>query len=142
MYHLKLNHHFDSAHLLTNYNGACSNLHGHRWNIKVDIFTSLLINDMIIDFKVLKGIINKLDHVTILQDCEENKDILDSLTIANKNKVVVPFNPTAENLVKYLYELIYQYLEAEYLAEGESNIDFDVIVELFESPDASVIYSE
>ena len=97
---------------------------------------------MIIDFKVLKGIINKLDHVTILQDCEDNKGIINSLEEAGKNKVIVPFNPTAENLVKYLYELIYQYLEAEYLSEGESNIDFDVIVELFESPEASVIYSE
>mgnify|MGYP003362362877 FL=1 len=33
MYELSTEHCFDSAHFLTDYCGACENLHGHRWRV-------------------------------------------------------------------------------------------------------------
>jgi len=88
MYTLKLEHHFAAAHQLTNaYTKECNDfLHGHNWKIRVEIKTDELKNNMVIDFKKVKEIINQLDH-------------------KNLNEVV-DFEPTAENISKFLYREI------------------------------------
>lgn len=75
--------HFDAAHWLENYNGACADLHGHRW--VVEVYLEVPDNeDLTIDFKDAKRIINESlpDH-----KCLNN---------------IFDFNPTAENLAKHL----------------------------------------
>ncbi len=113
MYRLKLNHHFDASHKLDlNYESKCQNMHGHRWNVLVEI-TAHELNDngMIVDFSIIKEVINKLDHACL-------NDILD-------------FNTTAEMISVYLAEEILKKIE----------VDIDSIkVEVFESPDASITY--
>ena len=37
MYILKTEASFDSAHFLAGYDGKCSNLHGHRWKIILEV---------------------------------------------------------------------------------------------------------
>ncbi len=113
MYHLKLQHHFDSSHkLCLDYESPCQRLHGHRWEVVVQIWSKKLNdNGILVDFKDLKAVINELDH-QYLND-------------------LVEFNPTAENLSKYLYNKIKQ------LGNFEK-----VKIELFESPNASVTYYE
>jgi len=115
MYTLKFQHHFDAAHKLNDYEGACANLHGHRWLINV-IVKGYTLNKtgILIDFKDLKKIIDELDH-TYLND-------------------IVPDNPTAENISKYLYEKINNYCSTLI------NISYVMSVEVFESPNASIIY--
>ena len=59
MYILKTEAAFDSAHFLHGYNGKCSNIHGHRWIIEVEICSEKLIEEgqtrgMIVDFGDLK----------------------------------------------------------------------------------------
>ena len=39
MYILKTEASFDSAHFLSGYDGKCSNLHGHRWRIFLEVQT-------------------------------------------------------------------------------------------------------
>jgi 6-pyruvoyltetrahydropterin/6-carboxytetrahydropterin synthase len=85
-YILKLTHSFQSAHKILNHQGACANLHGHRWNVEVVIATDQLKNDMVVDFDRLKQIIDELDHQNL-------NDIVD-------------FNPTAENLARHLKERV------------------------------------
>ena len=136
---LSLKHHFDSAHLLDNYNGACNNLHGHRWEIQVDLESSHLINDMIIDFKDLKALINRFDHKTLLHDCEENKLIIVALQESKKEIIVVPFKPTAENLVKHFHDCVMEYYKEE-LAQNGKDPMFKLYITLWESPNASVSY--
>ncbi|WP_460693029.1 6-pyruvoyl trahydropterin synthase family protein [Mucilaginibacter puniceus] len=65
--------HFEMAHALDGYNGACRNIHGHSYELHVTI-ASVKAEDaylhspgFIIDFKELKKIINlaiieKFDH--------------------------------------------------------------------------------
>lgn len=58
---------FDAAHKLINYNGPCSNLHGHTYKLQVVLSSSIRKNGMVIDFVDLKRtvkdkIISKLDH--------------------------------------------------------------------------------
>lgn len=75
--------HFDAAHYLNNYNGECSHLHGHRWNIDVYIKTNPG-ETIEYDFKDIKKLINNAlpDHRCL-------------------NKLY-DFNPTAENLAVHL----------------------------------------
>lgn len=37
MYSLISEHSFDAAHFLKGYEGKCSNIHGHRWRVVVEI---------------------------------------------------------------------------------------------------------
>ena len=55
MYGLKTESAFDAAHFLSDYDGKCENLHGHRWRviawIEVDeLQTSGQEKDMVVDF--------------------------------------------------------------------------------------------
>ncbi len=61
MYILKTEASFDSAHFLAGYNGKCSNLHGHRWKIVLEVQAEELKDDiqhkgMYVDFGELKKI--------------------------------------------------------------------------------------
>lgn len=68
---------FEAAHVLSNYNGACNNLHGHSYFGKIEIERSVKamaagdrVPDMLIDFNQLKKVITDVimvwyDHSTI-----------------------------------------------------------------------------
>ena len=77
------------AHRLNlNYESKCANLHGHNWIVTVWCKSQTLdANGMVIDFTHIKREVqDKLDH-KFLND-------------------VVPFNPTAENIAKWVYNQI------------------------------------
>lgn len=108
MYKLKLKHHFDACHNLLNYKGACSNLHGHRWVVEIELKTKELKDDMVVDFKELKKAIDEFDHAYLNEK--------------------VDFNPTAENLSKYLHTLILK------------QTGLFPKITIWESPEASITY--
>ena len=59
MYILKSEHSFDSAHFLSEYDGKCANIHGHRWKVEVEVQSETLtkggqLEGMVIDFGDLK----------------------------------------------------------------------------------------
>ena len=77
------------AHRLNlNYESKCANLHGHNWIVTVWCKSKTLDdNGMVIDFTHIKREVqDKLDH-KFLND-------------------VVPFNPTAEKIAKWVCEQI------------------------------------
>jgi len=80
---------FSSAHIINNYPGKCSRLHGHTWKVSVWVRgdeKDLDSNGILWDFSNLSDSIEELDH----------KFIND----------IVQVNPTAENLTLYLYKKI------------------------------------
>ncbi len=92
MYDLTIIAEFEAAHQLPDYPGKCARLHGHNWKVEVTVTgTELNSLGMIMDFKDLKAEVNKvidaLDHY-YLNDLPEFKTL----------------NPTAENIVKYIYD--------------------------------------
>ena len=94
MYRLSTQKMISSAHMLRNYEGPCARLHGHNWNIKLDVLAGNL-NDIgiTVDFldldKILWQVIGPFDH--------------------NNFNDFPPFdkiNPTAENVARYFYDEI------------------------------------
>ena len=114
MYKLTLKHHFDAAHYLYDYEGKCANMHGHRWEVLVEISVDKLINDMVIDFTEIKRIIDKFDH-----------------SVVNDHQAFATTSPTAENIAKYLH--------SEILNKIKQTCTLEVTV--WESPNASVSYN-
>lgn len=97
---------FDAAHFLTNYEGKCKNIHGHRWRVVVTI-KGELTNGMLVDFgdfkKDIKDLCDYFDHSFIVEKGSLDKQLFDLL---NKQFVlrVVEFRTTAENFSKYIFE--------------------------------------
>lgn len=117
--------HFEMAHLLPNYDGLCKNLHGHSYKMEVCVSglpnqeTGCTDEGMIIDFKLLKEIVNssvieKVDHSVLLNN-QTDKILIDVLKQQQLKVFEVDFRPTTENLLVYFSKLI-----AEKLPKGVS----------------------
>jgi 6-pyruvoyltetrahydropterin/6-carboxytetrahydropterin synthase len=107
---------FDMAHALLNYDGLCRNVHGHTYKLAVTLIGSPieLQNDpklgMVIDFSDLKTIVKQpivdvFDHAIVLK--EGHKAIPSMLELNDYGKtIVLPFQPTCENLVVHFVGMI------------------------------------
>lgn len=71
---LVLDHHFEAAHRLPGYNGKCAHLHGHSYRVKVTMMGKVQENGMVLDFAIVKDIIDQLDH-QFLNDLMENPTV-------------------------------------------------------------------
>ena len=96
---------FAAAHFLPGYPGKCQNLHGHTWKLEVCLHGRVLANGMVIDFSVLKDIVQtyviaELDHADL-------NDILD--------------NPTAENLITWIWDKLHRSVNLYRLRLWESD---------------------
>ena len=101
---------FDAAHVLTNHQGLCKNLHGHTYRVDVSVSQAADDDrDMVIDFKDLKGIANEVvcdrfDHAFIYNT--ESVGEREIAAVVEKNgmrTVAIPFRSTAENLAKLVF---------------------------------------
>lgn len=90
-------------HLSLSYESKCKNLHGHNWHITVHCKAKTLNKDgMVVDFKHIKEKIHGyLDH-------------------GNLNELL-PFNPTAENISKWIVDQIPECWKAE-VQESDGNV--------------------
>ena len=113
MYKLKTKASFDSAHFLKDYEGKCSNIHGHRWTVEIEVGAETLESDtqnrgMVVDFsnlkKDLKEIADYFDHSLIMETGSLKQTTEDALLAENLRIVKVDFRPTAENFAKYIYD--------------------------------------
>jgi len=112
MYKIKTSANFEAAHRLSNYKGKCNSLHGHNWKVDLEIDSSVLNSEeMVFDFKNLKKILEEFDHKILLKENSENKKISASLP---KDWIKwLNFEPTAEQLAKYLCEKIFAMIKVE-----------------------------
>lgn len=139
MYTLKVEHSFDSAHFLKNYEGKCSNIHGHRWKVEVEIFSDKLKNDgqlngMIVDFgdlkKDVKKIIDYYDHALIIEKNTLKNKTYQCILEEGFKVINVDFRPTAENFSYFFFKEI----------EKKGYKVFKVTV--YETPNNSASYGE
>lgn len=104
MYYVSKRMEISASHRLTlSYESKCSNLHGHNWIVTLYCKAKELNADgMVCDFTNIKQSIHGyLDH-------------------GNLNELL-PFNPTAENLAKWMTEQIPQCYKAS-VQESEGNV--------------------
>ena len=113
MYILKTEKNFDSAHFLSEYEGKCKNIHGHRWTVVIEVQSEELRTDsqlrgMCVDFSTLKEDLEKetnfFDHALIAERGSLKENTIKALLEEEFNLVEVDFRPTAENFAKYFYD--------------------------------------
>lgn len=106
MYIIESETSFDAAHFLTNYEGKCANIHGHRWRVVVSI-SGNLDNGMLVDFNCLKNDLRNLgdyfDHAFIVEKGSLDDDLYNMLSKKFLLRLV-DFRTTAENFSKYFYD--------------------------------------
>lgn len=113
MYTIQAESHFDSAHFLKGYSGACANLHGHRWVIQAVQAAETLIDSgeqraMVSDFgdlkTALKDLVEPLDHKLIYEKGSLSDGFIEALKTEGFSFVEIPVRPTAEALAKWFYD--------------------------------------
>lgn len=113
MYSLKTEHSFDSAHFLSGYDGKCSNIHGHRWRVIIEVYENDIksegqIRGMIVDFGTLKSQVkaeaDALDHALIIEKNTLKEKTIEALKEENFKIIEVDFKPTAESFAKFFYD--------------------------------------
>ncbi len=102
---------WEMAHRLQCHKGKCYNLHGHSYRMQVEFEGNINSNTgMVLDYFDVKDIVaplvNRLDHTVIIW----NKDtkLIEKISELDSASVIVPFETTAENLVRYFLEKILQ----------------------------------
>ena len=80
---------FDAAHHLPGYPGKCAEVHGHSWEFDVAIGGPIGPDGMVMDFSVLKKIVQPL---------------IDQLDHSDLNKQFKM--PTAENLAVHIFNFV------------------------------------
>jgi len=107
---------FEMAHALWNYEGSCRNVHGHSYTLFVTIIgepsrdRKSPKNGMVVDFSEFKSWVNS----EIVDDLDHNFLVSSDADIENLNKVdqmfekikIVDFQPTCENLLLYIADII------------------------------------
>lgn len=115
MYILRTKSEFDSAHFLKDYNGKCANIHGHRWIVTVEVGADDVLSEgpnrgMVVDFGKLKDDFkeetNKLDHTLLLERGSLKAATMAAMKEEGFSMIELDFRPTAENLAKYLFEVM------------------------------------
>lgn len=93
---------FEAAHRISNYQGACSQVHGHSYKLQITISAEMPgENDMVLDFKILKELVQShilalLDHSLMLKDNAENRQFF----INYPGKIYwMDSEPTAERML-------------------------------------------
>lgn len=104
MYYVRKSFEISAAHHLSlDYESKCTRLHGHNWRVTVWCRAEELdANGMVVDFSHIKSLVlDRLDH-KCLND-------------------VLPFNPTAENLARWITETVPNCYKCE-VEESRDNV--------------------
>lgn len=112
--------HFEMAHTLYEYDGLCRNIHGHSYYLEVTLIGEPRNepknpkDGMVMDFGQIKElvktqIVNRFDHALMVNKLipEKQKELLRQTT---ERFIVVDFQPTSENIVVYIAEILQQHL--------------------------------
>lgn len=122
MYKLNVISHFSAAHKLVGYEGACKDLHGHNWKVRIGILCDKTDDlGLTIDFKIVKK------HLNELIDRFDHKYLNDLSCFKEKN-------PTSENIARFFYKEM-----NKKFAKKDCQISE---VEIWESDNTSMVYFE
>ncbi|MDD2331197.1 MAG: 6-carboxytetrahydropterin synthase QueD [Candidatus Cloacimonetes bacterium] len=120
MYISNVSDSFSAAHRLCGYEGACQNLHGHNWKVRLEVSCQKLDKiGLAMDFGILKrmlgSVLAEFDH-----------------SLLNDHPAFKAQNPSSENLARYIYEQISAQLE-----DSDAKV---AAVEVAESEKSALVY--
>ena len=106
---------FCAGHRLLGHEGKCAFFHGHNYKVDVEVASrdgGAVLDEVgrIVDFAVIKrrllGWIDEhWDHGFIVSAADTNG--ISALALVEPSKTfVLPYNPTAENMARYLLEVV------------------------------------
>lgn len=101
---------FETGHALYGYDGKCRNVHGHSYKLSVTVIGSPIADSshvkygMVIDFTDLKKIVkeevvDKFDHATVFNSNTPHVELAKELQERGHYVILVPYQPTSENMV-------------------------------------------
>lgn len=109
---IRITKHFDfeSAHALYGYDGKCKNIHGHSYHLHVTVIGEPIEDDqnpkngMVMDFGDLKvivknEIVTKFDHAVVLNNNSPHRELANTINDHAHKVVLVPYQPTSENML-------------------------------------------
>ena len=102
--------HFCSGHRVLNHESKCANAHGHNYTLWIHAEANELDSiGRVIDFSVLKekagGWIDKnWDHTFLINKDDQQLLMVTDCLAKNKPVFICNFNPTAEEMAKYLID--------------------------------------
>lgn len=121
---IELEHTFDAGHRIVGHKGKCARLHGHTYRAQVSVAGTLIEPGFVIDYGDIKDVLNEWDHRFLLW--KEDPLIVGKVEPVTPEGVSGPsmvgdwldeketevgvvrldFNPTAENMARYLADEI------------------------------------
>ena len=119
---------FDCAHLLSQYEGKCANLHGHTYHGRVTIIAEPSIKTgMIMDYNEIKQIVDELDHAIIFSSSEYREDAEDKLLkwarLYGMRFIILDGKSTAEGIVHYLVK---RFIDSLYYLGGKVTVEIQL----------------
>lgn len=119
-------HDFSAGHRVAGHEGKCRFFHGHNYRVHFTISGGLDNLGRVIDFGVIKSLLcewleDNWDHRFLMWKKDPHLPLLPH--IFTESLVIVPFNPTAENMAKYLLERIGPDLLPEHVTLIKVRID-------------------
>lgn len=122
---------FEAAHRISNYQGACNQVHGHSYKLHITVSAEMPAeNDMVLDFKVLKELVQShvlalWDHSLMLKDNAENRHFF----LNYPGKIYwMDREPTAEQILldisRKLTPTLPDYVDLEEIALFETETSF------------------
>lgn len=97
---------FDAGHRIVGHKGKCARLHGHTYKVHIMAAGEIKEPGFVVDFGDLKDLVNEWDHRMLLWEKDlvffREHDLENALAEDEAGVVRLPFNPTAENMARYL----------------------------------------
>lgn len=103
-------HDFSAGHRVVGHEGKCRFIHGHNYRVHFTIAADDLDGvGRVMDFSVIKALLcewleEEWDHRFLVW--EDDPMMLKLTQVDPEGTVIVPFNPTAENMGKYLINVV------------------------------------
>ena len=138
---------WDMGHRVMNHRSICKGLHGHRYKAEISIKGNMVDikgvseEGMVIDFSDIKKVAlslihSKLDHAFMVWD--KDQEMIDFFNSSKGHKpVIVPFTPTAENVAKYIFDIL-----SPKIIDTYANGLHLSSVKVWETPTSYAVYSK
>lgn len=133
---------FSAAHRVWNDPGKCNNIHGHNYRVDVEVTVDLLnIQNFAVPFDAIKKVIDRFDHVLILDEDDPFASVFDAQMGPFESLAVafVAGVPSTEFVAALLAERIYHAVLAEG-ADPDQDVMVDVTLRETDSIAARVIF--